>query len=392
MELNFYNKNQTIVSNDPLCRISKFANQYTSTTSTASSTLGSISSTISYSIPSYSSAVSHSSSFGDDNNATIVTSDDIIPIKKNESSKIINKWSQFGTWSMAILCSIGVVVLVIGYCYHSWCARGSGSDGPYFGAIIRFFASVADFWTDLLFVVVLSLTTETDESFYPLLYCCVIFTLVPYIMSFTCFLYFTKKWKDSTNNVLVTWIQTYDKTMLLLTILSGFHTCVELFHSKLFFIQLFHLPIRRKTYDKLKHFQFINVVLLENIPQLVIQTVYITMSSNGDLVLTPIVLLSMFFSSISIINAVLAQLSRIMECICPKQRNFGLQCTIVCKITLTSKYLTRKHSFAHNEISKCIRDVLYMSQELKGTICFFVSNLFVIQFFCYLLHFCLHPN
>ena len=38
---------------------------------------------------------------------------------------------------------------------------------------------------------------------------------------------------------------------------------------------MFNLPLRNDEYNKLRHFRFVNIVICENIPQFIIQIIYL---------------------------------------------------------------------------------------------------------------------
>ena len=59
------------------------------------------------------------------------------------------------------------------------------------------------------------------------------------------------------------------------TIFSGFYPTVQLLSSRLLVKSLFNLSLTRNEMIEIAKYRFVNVVLLENIPQFVFQLVYL---------------------------------------------------------------------------------------------------------------------
>ena len=66
---------------------------------------------------------------------------------------------------------------------------------------------------------------------------------------------------------LVNWIKKYDKIMFIISITAGFYAAIELFTSRIFPKTIFYFPLKPDEKEVLKHYKFINIVLLENIPR-----------------------------------------------------------------------------------------------------------------------------
>ena len=146
--------------------------------------------------------------------------------------------------------------------YHKYIIKSPyGFDRPNLMSVIKAIQNAGDFWTDVLVCIILYLQR------YTLLYIAsFIFTIVPFILSCICCVYWIvqwRKWKYDNPIRLTDYLNRYESLLCLLTVLAGFYAAVELCRSKLFFKRYFYFPLRKQEYNQLKHIKFVNVVLLE---------------------------------------------------------------------------------------------------------------------------------
>ena len=241
-----------------------------------------------------------------------------------------------------------------------------GSDGPNLFAIFHFAQNVADLWSDLLFVIVLYVDDAVEDFVFLF---CLAFVLVPYFISCCIGVYCITRWRlslGSENKRLVTYLKSYDVFMYGLTAIAGFYASVNLCRSKLLYLDMFNLQLIDQEMLKLSNYRFVNVVLLENVPQFVIQVYYlinITSSTNGGSY--EIVFVSMTFSVISIIAACLSQASRICNQCRKRSDKFGHQIYLTGNFIICSGTLQKSHAFAHKKIENCISHVLDTCNDAK---------------------------
>ena len=59
-----------------------------------------------------------------------------------------------------------------------------------------------------------------------------------------------------------------------LTMVTNFYSAIDLLRSKFMYLSWFYFPLTKSEHDIFKAYRFINIVLLENVPQLAIQIMY----------------------------------------------------------------------------------------------------------------------
>ena len=153
----------------------------------------------------------------------------------------------------------------------------------------------------------------------------------------------------------------YDVLMYGLTTLIGFYCTLDLCQSKLFYLPMFNLQLKRSESERVSNFRFINVVILENIPQLAIQIAYLFQNSNAGSSVSSLVFISMTFSILSIIMSFLLQISRICHLLSRNNKLEGLfthKIEICGILSIQSSKLKRRHVFAHSQLEQSMYDVL----------------------------------
>ena len=118
--------------------------------------------------------------------------------------------------------------------------------------------------------------------------------------------------------------------------------------------------------------KFINVVLMENIPQFLLQIFYVIQESSGAhgsgiSELSPMLFISMMFSVLSIFMSGISQIGYICQLLFqPKRLQFAYQTTIDVCLTISSKSLHFHHGFADKTCEKCIIDTLHTYDNLRS--------------------------
>ena len=235
----------------------------------------------------------------------------------------------------------------------------SGGDPANYVSLFLFFQSIGDFISDIFFSVILFLEQEYNLLFWGSSFC----TIVPYLFSCIGALYWMERWRNKQEQTdrLKNYLSKHESFFAIIVIGSGFYPAVDLLRSKVFYNNKFNLPLKQDEYFLLKNLKFLNIVLFENIPQFIIQIIYIITrsrdDSNGNSI-TPIVFLSMIFSVLSIILVLFSQSSRICQLCRPQESKFANKTIIESCLTIKSSLLKKQHGFANKKIETSLLDVL----------------------------------
>ena len=181
------------------------------------------------------------------------------------------------------------------YVYHKYIVKAHGCDSPKIYVLFKLTHGIIDFWTDLIFGLILYYQTN---NLFIASFC---FVIVPFLMQCfisVFFLFKWKHWKESHRIRFERYLNKYEILIYLFTLIFGFYNTIDLVQSRLFYYQLFNMPLKRNESASLKKYRFINIILLENIPQIAINIIYcITYSQNYS----NIVFFSLTFSILSIL-------------------------------------------------------------------------------------------
>ena len=111
------------------------------------------------------------------------------------------------------------------------------------------------------------------------------------------------------------WMRYYVKLLYLITILSGSaFAAVDICNSNLFHLRMFNMGLNKRQRAIFKNQRILSTVLCENIPQLILQLIYLILTSAVDSV-SLVTVVAMTFSTISIILSILNyKLSLLLEC------------------------------------------------------------------------------
>ena len=274
------------------------------------------------------------------------------------------KWERAGILLFAFCFGFGCLIFIICYVYHMY-ILSFRFDIPKFYLIPRYFQNIGDFWTDLFFSIILYL----EQCFFLSAFA-VIFTIIPFIMQCIICIKFVLEWKYKRSSInddsqrLLCYLKKYEILIYLSTMFAGFYNSIDLFKSQIFYKKYFLFPLKTKEYDQLRKYRFVNVIMLENIPQLILQLIYIfTINNGGSGVsnISPIVFISMTLSILSIIFAIVKESARIAA-IRYDDNNFMTNYSHVTSMKgyfiIESSKLNYYHNFSHKKIQQCLKIVM----------------------------------
>ena len=131
--------------------------------------------------------------------------------------------------------------------------------------------------------------------------------------------------------------------------IAGFYATIDLARSKLFYLNVFNLQLTDAEYTNLRMYRFVNVWILENIPQFVVQVIYIDTTANENI--RSIVFLSFTLSALSVIAASLSQVSRILnKCRNIAEYKYSYRDELTGSIVIQSNKFKKLHGFAHKKM------------------------------------------
>eukprot|EP01083_Nonionella_stella_P084925 235192_1 len=264
-------------------------------------------------------------------------------------------WNSIGYGIISVLLIIPALLLLVSVLYH--CTQ-KGSDPPNYLSIVRCFTNIADLYTDTVFCA--SLLRQRDgEVILGVL--ATVFTLVPHLCSIVICLRTLHKWRQ--RKALRYYVEKYDGLIIGLTAIAGFYPSVDLLSSKLFHLDQTALHIDQAEFYRLKQLRFFNNILLENVPLMGIQLYIIAASRSMDDV-SPIIILALVFSSISLTVGVLTMVSRAFA---NKSAGKGHE-QMFCKMTLQSHAFESKHRFIHSIFAEAMALCLGIERSRVETV------------------------
>lgn len=199
-----------------------------------------------------------------------------------------------------IFLSVFVLIAIIGKIDAKWLHK---NDLFKYSAIIVFGLYAMDFISDVFF------TASTFEKDTDIFLCSVTFLLLPLLINTIQLRQAVFDWmKDSENGyVVMEWIDANSKLLYMLTIISGSgFASVRLLNSGLFRRKQFDMGLKKTQMRQFQNKRIWSVVLLENVPQIILQTIF-AFKFEG---LTSITMMALIFSIFSIILSVLVYSTR----------------------------------------------------------------------------------
>lgn len=151
--------------------------------------------------------------------------------------------------------SLFLLIFASGVLYHSQ-KKFHGRDKPNYFGFFTACCSLADFYSDIMFVIVLLLVESS------LVYFALCFTFVPYIISNIIGIFEIKKWKQE-NGYDTNYISRYNSFLWMVSVLGGFFTTIDFARSKMFYISIFSMQLKNVQYNHIQLLKLLNIVLLE---------------------------------------------------------------------------------------------------------------------------------
>ena len=145
----------------------------------------------------------------------------------------------------------------------------------------------------------------------------VLFIVLPLIGNLIQLHYEIKEWMRDTYSAhtIQPWIRSYLRLLYMMAILFGSaFAAVDICNSNIFHLQVFNMGLNKRQRAVFKNGRVLSTVLCENIPQLILQTIYLSLTAESSI--SVITILSMIFSTISILSSIFdfVSSSLLLEC------------------------------------------------------------------------------
>eukprot|EP01083_Nonionella_stella_P132036 401398_1 len=214
--------------------------------------------------------------------------------------------------AIGILAGIGIVLLVGAMIT----ARVTKADNFVYSAVAVFVVHSIDVFSDVLFCI--SIWTDhalvadeaNNQSFLLLAICSLIFIVAPMCKNFYDLIQFQRETQDDPlhGDRYRAWLNSFGTTLLLFALISGstFGT-MKLMNSNLLGLRMFSMGLCISHLRDYHSYRMVNVVLMENLPQLIIQIAFTSVLTEA---VPPISILAAVTSILSIIVAVVDHFSK----------------------------------------------------------------------------------
>ena len=163
-------------------------------------------------------------------------------------------------------------------------------------------------FTDCLFAVQIYLNWDQQLSSIEklVLFCCgVFFVILPLIVNLVQLNREIQVWIQDTysKDRVQAWIRSYSRGLYMMAILCGSSfAAVDIFNSNIFHLSMFNMGLNTRQRALFKNKRILSNVLLENLPQLIIQIIYVTLTIKAGI--STITIVAMIFSTVSIISSI----------------------------------------------------------------------------------------
>ena len=277
------------------------------------------------------------------------------PTISNANAKLVQTWNDTGTYVLFAFIVCGICVII--YVRYKWSKTKKISDKVNLVAVVRYILQVLDLWTDSSLCVVLYY-----QELYDLTIAAAIFVIIPYLMSVLVSIYSISKWtrwmQDHPSR-LKRYLGKYKFVIILFSLFGGFYATIDLFRSKILYLEITYFPLKQSEYDQLKYFKFVNFILLESIPQFSIQLYYLTQYNNNQSSILPIVFVSLALTVISLLyGGIKITMSIIDEYINSPKQKFAYETNFNVIFILEVSDLNKIHAFCHSKMQQYIMSVL----------------------------------
>ena len=283
---------------------------------------------------------------------------------------------------LIVYCGLGIYILLLIFSHwYYYSIAKKCCDMPNYASLFRWIQSMIDFWTDVIFAIVLYLQDTDLNLNYLLFYASMIFTILPYILSLLIAVYWIVRWNRWKNepNRLKTYLNKYEMIILLCSLITGgggFFTTIELFQSKLMsnLFGVFYISLKKEEFNQLRYYKFFTVIICENIPQFIIQCLFLhnsysKVNINDETQGLAIVFITLILTLISLLMALLSIITYfIKQVISNNKSGFMYQTNIAGHFKIDCQKLNKHHLFAHNKISKCLKQVFDGNYHRKNSL------------------------
>lgn len=257
--------------------------------------------------------------------------------------------SNFGHIMIGTLLVVALLVTLIAYIYHS---RIHGADSPSYMAIVVYCARVTDLFTDILFFVELYMLGNELAFFSG------IFSFGPHFLSNMIGVLYIVKWRKNRRKPhLITYMRKFEGFFISLSVFGGFFGAVQLCNSNIFHVKRFSMLLSPTEINRLQLLHIFIDVLLESLPSLGLQLMYLDASEGS---LSQVMIISMVFSIGSIISGVLSITVRAINaiiCTGDEEKEQSLYFKVVC----SSNEFTDNHLYCRNLIATTFVRVLQIN-------------------------------
>eukprot|EP01083_Nonionella_stella_P149706 475872_1 len=218
----------------------------------------------------------------------------------HQTSETSNSVAVFAMTLIGGIMFMPFLLATIAWRFHR---KRRGTDRPGYVSLFRFFGGIADWYTDAFW----AWSLYYDGHY--LWKSAFIFVFGSHLVSIMICIYWITKWRQNKHSIhIAQYAKKYDKFVIFLSVISGFYGAAGLITSHLFHLHVLSLCLDNTQMSSISTVRILNQSLLENIPVLMIQILYLNSvhSHNTDF----ITLLAMFFTIISIVVMVLTLVER----------------------------------------------------------------------------------
>ena len=266
---------------------------------------------------------------------------------------IIARFDDSIQYVVVIPAILAILLMIFSYIHYKTYVRGKGNKMNYI-YIGKFFFQVTDLFTDLFFNIVLYF----ENRLYTLTYISIGSMIISYVGSIFICVFWIIRWKAWTGKYserLHEYLSKYSVVLMGITIISNFYVAIDLSRSRLFYLNAFYFPLKRKEHRMLEKYRFFNIVMLENVIQILVQIVYLMNSDSSQI--NNIVFYSMMFSVFGIFLSIMkfvtiddGKLTRIYSL----RKKFGHKSVIDGNFVIESNKFEIYHVYSHRNVETCL--------------------------------------
>ena len=147
-------------------------------------------------------------------------------VSETRNNNSVKEWENTGLTIviLCLCCACFLYIIIIVYHEHVVKAKHKhfGSDKPKYFCIVQFILRMSDFWTDLLFCIILYVK-NVDVILFWFTFFFILFPFILQIIISLSWVYKWKNWKQDNPKRLRLFLQKYENAILFLTIVAGFY-------------------------------------------------------------------------------------------------------------------------------------------------------------------------